>query len=136
MECADRFMSQAPYVGICECATSEKERRLSGSSSYEIGPSVSQMMSSIASEVTGFSRVSSVGEDRSMVIKAYCGPFPIHPQRYKLPLSTCRSGDLSMAPSRIEEHDARDSIRIYRDTTREYAMGFVILMFVYQLNRS
>ena len=119
MECADHVMSHAPYVGICECAASKRVRRLSGSSLSEIGPSVSQVMSSIASKVTGVSGVNSVGKDKSMIFKTYLGPFLIHPRWYELPLGTCRGGDLSVASSRREEHDVCDTIRIYKDTMRE-----------------
>ena len=72
-------MSHAPYVGICECTASKRMHRLLGSSSSEIGPSVSQVMLSIASEVTGISGVNSIGEDKSMIFKTYRGPMPIHP---------------------------------------------------------
>ena len=60
-------MSYDPYIGICESAASMMMRSLSGSSLSEIGPSVSQMMSSIVSETTVVSRVNSVGEDKSMM---------------------------------------------------------------------
>ena len=73
--------------------------RLSGLSSSEIGPSVSQVMPSIVSEVTGVSDVDSVGEDKSMMFKAYRGPLPNLSRWYELPIGTCRSGDLSLAPS-------------------------------------
>ena len=69
-------MSHAPYVGICECAASRKLRRQSGSSSYGIGPSTSQVMLSIADDdsgVTGVSGVNNVGNDRSMMFKVYRG---------------------------------------------------------------
>ena len=59
-----------------------------------------------------------------MVLKAYRGPLLIHPSWYELPLGTFRSGGLSVAPSRTEEHDARDTISIYKDTIREYVMEF------------
>ena len=98
--------------------------RLSGSSSSETGPSVSQVMSSLASEVSGFSGESSVGENKSIMFKTYRGPLPMHPRWYELPLGTCRSCDLSVAPSCGEEHNARDAIRLCKDTIREDAMDF------------
>ena len=124
MECAGHVMSHAPYIGICECATSSKLRRLSGSSLSEIGPLASQVMSSIdvASDVTGISGVNSVGEDNSMMFKTYRGPLPIQLHWYELPLDTCRSGNLGVAPIRGEEHDARDTIRLYKDAIRKDAM--------------
>ena len=88
MECAGHIMSHAPYVSVCECAASKKVLRLSGSSSSEIGPSVSQVMSSIVSEMTGVSGVNSFGEDKWMMFKSYPGPLPTHPRWYELPLGT------------------------------------------------
>ena len=58
------------------------------------------------------------------MFKTYRGPIPIHPRRYELPLGTCRSGDLNVYPSHSDEHDARDRIRLYKDTMREDAMEF------------
>ena len=49
MECVAHVMSHAPCVVICKCAASKIVRLLSSSSSCEIGPSVLQVMSSIAS---------------------------------------------------------------------------------------
>ena len=69
MECAGHIMSHAPYVGICECSTSKEVRRLSGSSSSKSGPSVSQVVSSIASEVIGVLAINSVGRDKSIMLK-------------------------------------------------------------------
>ena len=91
-------MYHAPYVSICECAASKKVRLLSESSS-EIGLSVSQVVLSIVSEVTGVSGVNGVGEDKSITFKAYLAPLQIHSCWYELPVCTCRSGDLSLAPS-------------------------------------
>ena len=59
-----------------------------------------------------------------MIFKAYRGLLLIHPRGYELPLGTRRSDDLSVAPSRGEEYDARDMIRIYKDTMREDATEF------------
>ena len=39
-------------------------------------------------------------------------------------LVTCRSSDLSAEPSHGEEHDTRDTIRLYKDTMRKYAMEY------------
>ena len=121
MNCVDHVISHAHYVGIYEFAASKIGHRLSGSSSSKIGPSLSQGMLSIASEVIGFSGGISVGEDKSTMFKTHCGPLLIHPRWYELPLGTWRSCDLSVAPSRGEEHNARDTIRIYKDIMREYA---------------
>ena len=103
---------------------SKKLHRLSGSSPSEIGLLASQLMSSIdvTSYVTGGSGVNSVGEDKSMMFKAYRGPLPIHTRRYELPFGICTSGELSVSSSRGEEHDARDTIRLYKDTMRKDAM--------------
>ena len=124
MVCASHVMSHAPYVGICEGAASKKVRRLSDSSSSEIGPSVSQVISSIAPMLIGVSGINRVGGDKSMMFKTYRGPLAIHPRWYNLSLGTCRSSDLSAAPSRGEEHDARAIIRLYKGTMREDAMAF------------
>ena len=93
MESTGHVMPHAPYVGICECAATKKVRRLSGSSSSKIGTSMSQVMSSIASEVTGVSGINSIGEDKSMMFKTNRDPLPIHTRWYELRLGTCRSGD-------------------------------------------
>ena len=46
-----------------------------------------------------------------------------HTRRYELPLSICRSGDSSVAQRHGEEHDVRETIRLYKDTKREDSMG-------------
>ena len=100
---------------------------MSGSSSSEIGPSASQVISSIgdvASDMTDVSGLKSVGEDKSTMFKTYRGPLPIYLSWYELPFGTFRSGDLSVAPCSGEEHDARDTIRVYKDTMREDAMEY------------
>ena len=79
-------MSHAPYVGICKCAAFKRVRRLSDSSPSEIGLSVSEVISSIAYDVTGVSGVNGVGEDKSMMFKTYRCPLPIHPRWYEFPL--------------------------------------------------
>ena len=63
---------------IFECAASKRVRRFSGSSSSEIGPSVSQVILSSASEATGVSGINSVGLNKSIMFKTYSFPFPIH----------------------------------------------------------
>ena len=54
-----------------------------------------------------------------MMFKTCGGPLPVHQRWYELPSGTFRGGDLSVAPSRGEEHDAHDTIRLYKDTMRE-----------------
>ena len=127
MDSAGRVISHAPYVGICKFAASGRLRRFSGSSSTGIGPSASQIVSSVgddASDVTGVSGLNSIGEDKSMMLKTCNGPMPIHQRWYEFPSGTCRSGDLSVAPSPGEEHDARYTVRLYKDTMREDAKEF------------
>ena len=85
---------------------------------------MSQVMSSVFSEMTGVSGVKSVGEDKSMMFKAYRGPLPNHPRWYELPSISCRNDDLGVTPNRGEEHDTRDMICIYKNTMREDAMEF------------
>ena len=85
---------------------------------------MSQVMFSITSEVTRVSGVSSIGKENLMMLNAYRGPLLIHPRWYKLPLDTYRDNDSSVVPSGGEEHDARDMIRIYKNTKREDAMEF------------
>ena len=78
MECAGHVASFAPYVSICEYVASDKLRRLSGSSSSDIGLSASQIMSSIgegASDVNGISSSNSVGKDKTMMFKTCSDPF-------------------------------------------------------------
>ena len=82
MESAGHVMSYVLYVAICDCASSKKVRRLSGSSSSEICSSMSQVISSIVPDVTGISGVNSVGADGSMMIKACRGSLLIHPRWY------------------------------------------------------
>ena len=88
MDCADHVTSHAPYMGICECAASGKLCRFSGSSSSDIRPSASQVVSSVgdgSSGLAGVSGLESVCEDRSMMFKTYSGPLPIHPRWHELP---------------------------------------------------
>ena len=58
------------------------------------------------------------------MLKIYRGLLPIYPRWYELSLGTCRSGDLSVARSRGEEHDARDTIRLHKETMREDGKKF------------
>ena len=98
-------MSHKPYVHVCEWAVSGKLRRLSDSSLSGIGSSASEIMPSVgdgASNVNGVSSLDSVGEDKSAMLNTYSSPLPINPRWYELSLDTCRSGDLSLAPSRGE----------------------------------
>ena len=84
-------------------------------------------MSSIgdgASDVIGISGLINVGEDKKMIFKTYRGPLSIHARWYDLASGTCRSGDLSVAQSRGEKHDARETIRLYKNTMRQDAMEF------------
>ena len=41
-----------------------------------------------------------------------------------MPLGTSRNSELRVAPSRDEEHDSRDTIRLYKDTMLEDAIEF------------
>ena len=59
-----------------------------------------------------------------MMFKTYPGHLPIHPRWYELPFVTFRSSVLSVAQIHGEKHDARDTIRLYKDTMREDAMEF------------
>ena len=77
-----------------------------------------------ASDVTGVSGVNSIGEDKSVMFKAYLVPLYIHPCWHEFPLGTFRSGDLRVAPSLSEEHDARDTNHSYKDMMREDAVQF------------
>ena len=54
----------------------------------------------------------------------YNGLLSIHPRWYELPLGICRNGDVSQAPARAEEHDARDAVCLYKETMREYILEF------------
>ena len=84
-------------------------------------------MSSIgdgASDATGILGLNSVGEDKMTMFKTCSDLLPSYPRWHGLPSGTCRSADLSMAPSRGEELDARDIIRLYKDTMRKDAMKF------------
>ena len=77
-----------------------------------------------ASDMTGVSGLNNVGEDKSTMFRTYRGPLPVHTRWYELPFGTCHSGDLSVAPSRGEEHKARDTICLYKDMMRKDAMEF------------
>ena len=59
-----------------------------------------------------------------MMFKTCSGPLPNNPSWCKLPSGNCYSRDLSVAPRRGEEHDAHDTIPLYRDTMREDAIEF------------
>ena len=82
--CAGNVMYHATYVGIRECAASNKLCRQGSLRSSGIDSSVSQAIPSIrdAPDVTSGSGVNSVGEGKSMMFKACCGPIPIHPRWY------------------------------------------------------
>ena len=71
------------------------------------------------SDVTGISGLNSVSEDESTMFKKYRGLLPIKPRWYESPSGTCRSDDLSVAPSCSGEQDARDITRLYKDTMRD-----------------
>ena len=78
-----------------------------------------------ASDVTGVSRLNSVGEDKSTLCKMYRSLLPIHPCWHELLSSTCRSVDLNLVPIRDEEHDACGTMRLYKDTMRDGATELV-----------
>ena len=54
-----------------------------------------------------------------MMFNAYRGSLPINPCWCKLPLDTCRSGDISVDSCSCKEHDAHDTARFYKDTMRK-----------------
>ena len=55
---------------------------------------------------------------------SYAGPLPIHSRWYEFPLGIIRSCDLSKTPTRSEEHDAIDAIRLQKQTLRESSLEF------------
>ena len=59
-----------------------------------------------------------------MMFKTFRDPLMIHLRWYELPLGASRSADLSVVLSRGKEYDARDVIRLYKDTMREDAIEF------------
>ena len=61
-----------------------------------------------AFDVASVSGVSIVDKNKPMMYRAYHGTLPIHPDWYELPLSTYRTGYLSVVLSCGKEHDARD----------------------------
>ena len=109
-------------MGVCECAVSDELHQISLSYLSGIVPSESQVPSSISDDayaVTAVSGLNSVGEDKTMMFKTYCGTLSILLRWYEYSLGTCHRGDLSVKPSRGEENDARDTVRLYKDTLRE-----------------
>ena len=127
MDYAGHVMSHAPYGDVWECAASGKLRQLSGSSLSGIGPSASQDVSSIsggASDVTGISSLDSLSEEKTKMFKTYSGLLQIYPLWYELTSGTCLCGDLDVAPSRGEEHDARDTNCLHKETMREDVIEF------------
>ena len=58
------------------------------------------------------------------MFETYHGPLPIHTCSYVLRLGTCHTDDQSEASSCGEEHNACDTIRLYEDTMRGWAMDF------------
>ena len=54
--------------------------------------------------------------------ETYSGPLLIHPYRYEFLLGTCRNSYFSMSPSRGKEHDASDTISLYKEAMREDVM--------------
>ena len=72
------------------------------------------------------------------MFKMYDEPLPIHSRRYVLPLRTLRSGVLKVAPSRGEEHDAPDTICLYKDTyaKTQWSSAIFLRVFVLQCSKS
>ena len=91
----------------------------SSSSSLSLG-----LSSTDSGKQRGMQGFNTVGEDTPTMFSEYKGPLPIHPRGYELPLGICRSGSLSQAETRGEEHDARDAVRLYRETMREGMLEF------------
>ena len=88
------FGKVAPTVGLI----SIKDRFLA----YRVTSSIGDG----AFDVTGVSRLNSIGEDKSTMFKTYRGLNQIHPHWYEFPSGTCLSGDQSVKTGRGEEHDA------------------------------
>ena len=77
--------------------------------------------SGVQSSIQGFK---SVGEDKDKILSGYKSSLLIHPRWYKLFFGISRIGDLSQAPTRGEQHDARDAIRLYKGTVWEGLFEF------------
>ena len=106
---------------------SEKLRRLSRFYSSNIVPSAPQVVSTpddVLSDVSSASGINSVGEDRKIASKTHLDLQPIYPRWHELRSGTCRTGNLSVIPSRGEEHDAGDTIRLYMYTVRDDPVEF------------
>ena len=127
MENAGHVASNSPDESVCECASSGKMHRFSGSFSSGIGSSASQVMLLIrdrASHMTGVSGLNNVDKDKTMMLKTYSDPLPIYPHLHELSSDTCRSGCLCVASSFCEENDARYTISLYKDTIHKDAIEF------------
>ena len=112
--------SVKPYICICECVFSKKNCSLaSSSSSLSLG-----LFSTGRGKQRGMQEFNSVGEDRATMFSEYKGLLPIHPRWYKLPRDICKSGNLSQVTARDEEHDARDAVRLCKETMREDMLEF------------
>ena len=68
--------------------------------------------------------LNSVGEDKLTMFSGYKGSLLIHTRWYELTPGICKSCDLSQAPTQGEEHDARDTIRLYKETMHKYMLKF------------
>ena len=65
-----------------------------------------------------------VGEDKSTIFSSYTGPLPIHPFSHEFSLGMFRSDDLHQVQSSDEEHDAQDTLCLYKETMCENALEF------------
>ena len=70
----------------------------------------------------GISGLNIVGEDKSTMFRTYGAPLPIRPRWFEFTLSNSHIGNLGVASSRGEEHDARGTICLNTYMMREDAM--------------
>ena len=99
-----------PYVVICECAVSNTKDFSAQSSSLALF-GLSPMDYGKQTSIQSFN---SVREEKSKIFSGYKGRLLTFPCWYEVPLGICRSGDLSQARTRAEEHDARETVHLYK----------------------
>ena len=120
-------MLHTPSMCICGFATSSKPHATVETASTISGSSISFAYSSSGlcdGHEVKTSSLYCVGEDKEAMLFSNDVPKPIHPRWYKFTWGVCRSGDLSEAPTRGEEHDIRDIICLHKETLREDRLEF------------
>ena len=119
MTCKCHMASIELYIGVCECVVNN-DCLMAQSSSYIAIKSCwteSGTQDSIQS-------LNSICEDKTTILSEYKGSLADLFALVRTAPGACRNGDLSQAPRLVEEHDARDTIRVYKEIVGEDMLEF------------